>query len=55
MSTLERAIPIAAQAQANKKDKGGDPYILYPLPVMLSLPTDEIAKTARCRSRVRGG
>lgn len=55
MSTLERAIEIAAQAHPNKKDKGGDPYIPYPLPVMLRLPTDGIAKPARSRSRVRGG
>lgn len=35
MSTLERAIQIAAQAHAGQLDKGGHPYILHPLRVML--------------------
>lgn len=35
MSTLERAIAIAAQAHAGQVDKGGQPYILHPLRVML--------------------
>ncbi|WP_412069368.1 HD domain-containing protein [Rubrivirga sp. IMCC43871] len=37
MSTLERAIAIAAQAHAGQTDKGGAPYILHPLRVMLRL------------------
>lgn len=35
MSTLERAIAIAAAAHAGQVDKGGSPYILHPLKVML--------------------
>ena len=37
MSTLERAIAIAAQAHAGQRDKGGAPYVLHPLRVMLRL------------------
>ena len=33
--TLERAIEIAARAHAGQVDKGGAPYILHPLRVML--------------------
>jgi (p)ppGpp synthase/HD superfamily hydrolase len=36
MSTLERAIALAAQAHAGQVDKGGAPYILHPLRVMLA-------------------
>ena len=41
MSTLERAIAIAAQAHAGQVDKAGAPYILHPLRVMLRLQTVE--------------
>lgn len=39
MSTLERAIEIAARAHGGKLDKAGAPYILHPLRVMLRLAT----------------
>jgi GTP diphosphokinase / guanosine-3',5'-bis(diphosphate) 3'-diphosphatase len=35
MSTLERAIAIAAEAHAGQRDRAGEPYILHPLKVML--------------------
>jgi (p)ppGpp synthase/HD superfamily hydrolase len=45
MSTLERAIAIAAEGHSGVKDKGGAPYILHPLRMMLALssPDDRIA------------
>jgi (p)ppGpp synthase/HD superfamily hydrolase len=46
MSTLERAIEIAAGAHAGKKDKAGAPYILHPLRVMLKLSSPEEQITA---------
>jgi (p)ppGpp synthase/HD superfamily hydrolase len=41
MSTLERAIAIAAEAHEGKVDKAGAPYILHPLRVMLKMATTE--------------
>lgn len=41
MSTLERAIEIAASAHAGQHDKAGQPYVLHPLRVMLSVSSDE--------------
>ena len=41
MSTLERAIEIAAKAHAGQVDKAGEAYILHPLRVMLSLDTEK--------------
>ncbi len=35
MSTLERALEIAVQAHRGQVDKGGQPYILHPIRVML--------------------
>jgi GTP diphosphokinase / guanosine-3',5'-bis(diphosphate) 3'-diphosphatase len=45
MPTLERAIEIAARAHAGQVDKGGHPYILHPLRLMLTLtdPQQRIA------------
>ncbi len=45
MSTLERAIAIAAQAHAGQIDKAGQPYILHPLRVMFRVegPSERIA------------
>lgn len=37
MATLEHALVIAALAHAGQKDKGGQPYILHPLRMMLKL------------------
>lgn len=39
--TLERAIAIAAAAHEGQVDKGGAPYILHPLKVMLRVGTLE--------------
>ena len=44
MSTLERAIVIAAEGHAGINDKGGAPYILHPLRMMLNLSTSSLRK-----------
>ena len=41
MSTLERAIAIAAEAHAGVADKGGAPYILHPFRVLFRVTTPE--------------
>lgn len=41
MSTLERAIEIAASSHAGQRDKAAQPYILHPIRVMLRMKTDE--------------
>ncbi len=41
MSTLEKAIQIAANAHAGQTDKAGEPYILHPLRVMMTVATLE--------------
>ncbi len=46
MSTLERAIEIAAKAHAGQIDKAGAPYILHPLRVMLSVTGNDEKITA---------
>lgn len=46
MSTLERAIQIAAAAHAGQTDKAGEPYILHPLRVMLRVHTEHERITA---------
>jgi len=37
MATIEKAIETAAKAHAGQLDKGGEPYILHPLRVMLRM------------------
>lgn len=39
MSTIERAIEIAAVAHAGQVDKAGAPYVFHPLRVMLAVNT----------------
>ncbi len=41
MITLNRAIVIATEAHAGQTDKGGQPYILHLLRVMLAMPDDD--------------
>ena len=41
MSTLQRAIEIAVSAHKGQLDKGGQPYVLHPLRVMLRLQSDD--------------
>ena len=41
MSTIERAIALAATAHAGQVDKAGQPYILHPLRVMLRVSTED--------------
>jgi GTP diphosphokinase / guanosine-3',5'-bis(diphosphate) 3'-diphosphatase len=41
MSTLERAIALAATVHAGQRDKAGAPYILHPLRMMLKMNTVE--------------
>ncbi len=45
MSTIERAIEIAARAHAGQVDKAGAPYIFHPLRLMLAvqLPYERMA------------
>lgn len=37
MSTLDKAIEIAARAHAGQVDKAGQPYVLHPIRLMLSV------------------
>ena len=46
MSTLEKAIRIAAQAHERQRDKAGAPYILHPLRVMMKMATEAEQITA---------
>jgi len=41
LSTLERAIAIAAEAHTGQTDKAGAAYVLHPLRVMLAVGTDD--------------
>jgi len=38
---LEKAISIALKAHSGKTDKGGNPYILHPLRLMITMQTTE--------------
>ncbi len=46
MATLERAIEIAAKAHSGQLDKGGHPYILHPIRIMLNVTTPQEQITA---------
>jgi (p)ppGpp synthase/HD superfamily hydrolase len=46
MSTLERAIALAAKAHEGQVDKADAPYILHPLRMMIRLSTNEERITA---------
>ena len=52
---LEKAIKIAVEAHTGQVDKGGNPYILHPLRVMLSLNSEEerIVGITPMRRRIR--
>ncbi len=41
MNKLESAVLIAIKAHQNQIDKGGLPYILHPLRIMIKMQTDE--------------
>ena len=41
MSTIERAIVLAARKHAGQTDKGNQPYIFHPLRLMLKMKTPE--------------
>lgn len=41
MNPLSKAIMIAAEAHAGQVDKGGQPYILHPLRLMMQMNNDE--------------
>ena len=44
--TLERAIAIAAEAHAGQKDRGGAPYILHPIRLMIQMDSEDAMMTA---------
>jgi (p)ppGpp synthase/HD superfamily hydrolase len=46
MSTLERAIALAATVHSGQRDKAGAPYILHPLRMMLKMNTLETQMAA---------
>jgi hypothetical protein len=55
LSTLERAIALAAEAHAGQKDKAGTPYILHPLRVMFAVEGDEARMAAVLHDVVEDG
>jgi (p)ppGpp synthase/HD superfamily hydrolase len=46
MATLEKAILIAAQAHLGQRDKGGAPYILHPLRMMMRMESEDAMMAA---------
>ena len=54
-SLLERAIEIAMDAHRGQLDKGGSPYILHPLRVMLAMKTNEERAVAVLHDVVEDG
>ena len=46
MAILERAILIAAQAHLGQRDKGGAPYILHPLRMMMRMESEDAMMAA---------
>ncbi len=46
MSTLERAIALAATVHSGQRDKAGAPYILHPLRMMMKMTTVETQMAA---------
>ena len=40
MSTLDRAVAIAAQAHEGQKDKAGAPYVLHPIRLMVRMDSE---------------
>ena len=52
---LERAIEIAMDAHRGQLDKGGSPYILHPLRVMLAMKTNEERAVAVLHDVVEDG
>lgn len=46
MSLLDQAISLAVNAHRNQTDKAGQPYILHPLRLMLSMRTEDEQITA---------
>ena len=43
---LERAIAIAAEAHAGQKDRGGAPYILHPIRLMIQMDSEDAMMAA---------
>ncbi|MDF9411637.1 HD domain-containing protein [Brevibacillus laterosporus] len=46
MNMAVEAVLLATKAHANQQDKGGQPYILHPLRVMMYMPSDEARAVA---------
>lgn len=55
MPTIEKAIGIALRAHENAVDKGGAPYILHPLRIMIQMETPEEMMAAVLHDAVEDG